>query len=236
MMTITKKKIFFFCPPLSLYLQFGKLYPAQQHNRSTHLARLQKYLKTGQIPATERKKHLSLSDKQLADLFTLNLALTALHLRQTTPGLSEAALDTLSVTGLIRFPPTEGGPLSFAARIGQEALLRIYDDCVGKVPFVADVCGARKPRELISGRMYLDLFNTEDFSGDTNSDSVVDVLKGQRSGTVLLGRSDLRKVGVAKGLQSRELLLYPFLLSSVLLRAGLALLVLIVLLIVFCPF
>lgn len=154
-----------------------------------------------------------MTDKQIADIFTINLVLSALHARNVTPGLSEAAIDTLCVAGLVNFPPTEAGPLNLAARLGQRSLLGMFDECTKMVPFLVDVGGVHNSRAaLISTELFPD---TGSESSDTEKagESLVDIFQGHRSDMILLSYKDLRKVGRAYGVQNKELVLCPLLIA-----------------------
>ena len=206
-------------------MQFGKFYVqagGKCDQSNVHMDRLRNFIKTGTIPASRRKRNISLTDHQLAELFTLNLALSALHSCQAIPGLSEESADALSVSSLIQFPPVEGGPLSYAARISRTNLLSMYDKYTKVVPFLVDLNGARDPRSsLLSENNFNGLFNAErvPLKGplDEEEEGLAELFKRQRSEVTLLSQSELNRVGRSHGVQSGVVFLLPLLLFLVIL-------------------
>ena len=178
--------------------------------------RLRSFVATGTIPASARKRHLQLTIDQLADIFTLNLALSALYVRSTVPDVSEEALDALCVANLIQFPPVEGGPLNFAARISQKKLLSMYDKYIQAVPFLVDFCKIKNPQSsLLSEKSFETLFDGKRSAPSEdreNKEDLTELFKGQRCEVNLLSQAQLRKIGRARGVQSWEVFLLPALL------------------------
>lgn len=201
------------CFVYSIIMQFGKVYIGhlkEYGNKDVYLSRLRKFIETGTIPPSRRKRTLSLTTKQIADLFTMNLVLAALHAHRVTPGLSEAAIDTLCVASLVQFPPTEAGPLNFSARIGQKSILAMFNKYTKVVPFLADVSGSKTPYSLLIGSIFLDLFSSGAVCKTESTESnLVAIFQHQRSELILLSQEELQKVGGARGVQSRELFLIP---------------------------
>lgn len=189
-----------------------------QNAGKVHYNRLVKYTTTRTIPAISRRKHLNLHSKQISDLFTLNLILSSLHTLKTSPGLSEAALDALCVSGLIHFSPSEGVPLNLAARMGRRNVLSMFEKYLMIVPFSADVCGSRKPRSLLSDENFGELFNCDPAPANDSevsaknqslNKSLVDIFASQKPQLALLNKRQLRMVGLTRGYRGREIFLLP---------------------------
>lgn len=200
--------------------QFGKYYlPSQkQHgNENVHLQRLRKFIETSKIPPSERKRNLSLMRAKVADLFTLNLILSALYTRQVTSSVSEAAIDTLCVAGLVQFPPTEAGPLNFAARFGKKSTTSMFDEATKAVPFLVDVGGTKSLRKLFADVVFQGLFDPELIHKEEQPEGgLVNVFEKQKSNLVLLSGKELRRVGCTHGLKNKEVFLLPLVTVSVL--------------------
>ena len=175
------------------------------------MSRLRKFLETGSVPPpSTSKRQLALTPDQVADLFTLNLVLSALHACRVSTSLSEAAVDALCVAGLVQFPPTEAGPLNYAVRLGQKSLVSMYEECTKAVPFLSDVCGAKNPKDLLSSSKVDGLFSAEP-SPDVEcpAEGLTETFQCQKSELVLLTQQELKRVGRTHGLQSREVFVIP---------------------------
>lgn len=173
--------------------------------------RLKTYIDTGNVPCGKRRQ-IKLAKQKLVDLFTVNLILTCLHVqKQSLHSCCEAAVDTLCVTGLVGFPLTEAGPLNYAARLGWMKIVHMFEDSVNIVPFVADICGARNSKTLISEDSFLDIFATNKFvASDHNSCSdLTELFQLQRPEMMLLNHAELQMVGRCQGVVNKELFLLP---------------------------
>lgn len=202
-----------------LFVQFGCYYlPSHDEcrNRNVHLSRLRKFIETRKSPPSERKRNLDLSREKIADLFTLNLILSALYTRQVSGSVSEAALDTLCVAGLIQFPPREAGPLNFATRAGQKGITTMFNECTKAVPFLADVGASMGSQKLISDATFQGLFVPEPIHKEQSAEGVTKVLEEQKSNLVLLSGQELRMVGHTHSLDNKEIFLLPFMTVMVL--------------------
>ena len=158
-----------------------------------------------------------MTDELLSNLFFLNNVLASLHAFNVTSGLSEASIDILSVTGLVQFPPTEGGPLNFAARLGRERLISMYELCIKAVPFLVDISGAKNPRNLLAEENLLHLYNLNPSIiklPSTSEQSLLEIFQLQRSELILMNQNELRQVRRSEGVTNKELFLFPFLFVS----------------------
>ena len=174
------------------------------------MKRLQKFIRTKVVPPSEERKELKLTVKKIADLFTLNLVMSALHVRKVCSSLSEVAIDTLCVAGLIQFPPTEGGPLNFASRIGTASIRTMYNECTEAVPFLSDISGAKDPSSLITDTNLQGLFQVEHVHREPPpSEVLTDLFNGYRSELILLNQEELRRVGRTYGTRNKGLFLIP---------------------------
>lgn len=60
--------------------------------------------------------------QDIIDLFIINLIMTTFELISSHPQLSADTIDFLCVSGLVQFPPTEGGPVNYLKRNGLQTL------------------------------------------------------------------------------------------------------------------
>lgn len=78
----------------------------------------------GNLTTKRRASHSSKPDaSDICLLFKANLAHTSALLLDEHPQTTPGALDFLCVSGLVGFPPTDGGPISFTQLIGAEELV-----------------------------------------------------------------------------------------------------------------
>ena len=82
---------------------------------------LSRYLSKQPVTVIRDSKRLPLH--QLSSLFLINLASAAAELLNCFPQLSPDAIDFICVSGLVHFPPTEGGPISYWKRNGSQFIL-----------------------------------------------------------------------------------------------------------------
>ena len=193
-------------------VQFGCYYlPSREEcrNGNIHLSRLRKFIETKKILPGEKKQKLALSSERIADLFTLNLILSALYVQQANNSVSEAALDTLCVAGLVQFPPTEAGPLNFASRSGQKNTTIMFNECKKTVPFIADVGVSMRLQHLFSDATFQQLFDPEPVHNEQSTEGVNKVLEEQKAKLVLLSGQELKIVGCTHGLENKEVFLLP---------------------------
>lgn len=73
-------------------------------------------------------EHVCFTNAELAQLFLLNLSFCCLKIKDECQNVSEAAIDALCVSGLIKYPPSEGGPLSYFVCNGKDSCLRRFMD------------------------------------------------------------------------------------------------------------
>lgn len=136
----------------------------------------------------------------LPDLFLLNIVVSALLAKKVSQDVSEAAVDVLCVSGLVHFPPTEGGPLSYLARTGKTSVLEKLQ-ALAKNPWLHSQVQwlARKAESLLPQEAdNLFVQPQTEFK-----------LKSQLSELQVLSAFELAQTGPTKGAQNFEVFLYP---------------------------
>ena len=136
----------------------------------------------------------------LPDLFLLNIVVSALLAKNVSQDVSEAAVDVLCVSGLVHFPPTEGGPLSYFARIGKTSVLEKLQ-ALAKNPWLHSQAQwlIRKAESLLpqeTDKLFVKPQTEFKFSS-------------QISELQVLSAAELAQTGPAKGAQNFEVFLYP---------------------------
>ena len=136
----------------------------------------------------------------LPDLFLLNIVVSALLAKNVSQDVSEAAVDVLCVSGLVHFPPTEGGPLSYFARIGKTSVLEKLQ-ALAKNPWLHSQAQwlIRKGESLLpqeTDKLFVKPQTEFKFSS-------------QISELQVLSATELAQTGPAKGAQNFEVFLYP---------------------------
>lgn len=136
----------------------------------------------------------------LPDLFLLNIVVSALLAKNVSQDVSEAAVDVLCVSGLVHFPPTEGGPLSYFARIGKTSVLEKLQ-ALAKNPWLHSQAQwlIRKAESLLpqeTDKLFVKPQTEFNFSS-------------QISELQVLSAAELAQTGPAKGAQNFEVFLYP---------------------------
>ena len=136
----------------------------------------------------------------LPDLFLLNIVVSALLAKNVSQDVSEAAVDVLCVSGLVHFPPTEGGPLSYFARIGKTSVLEKLQ-ALAKNPWLHSQAQwlIRKGESLLpqeTDKLFVKPQTEFKFSS-------------QISELQVLSAAELAQTGPAKGAQNLEVFLYP---------------------------
>ena len=135
------------------------------------------------------------------------------------PSVPETAIDVLCVSGLVQFPPTEGGPCNYLARNGLDRIVRKLESLLANEVL-------REEAERILSKLAQikdedDLFSDVSVSGN----EMATEFQERRSEVTLLSAADLRKIGPTRGLANMEVFLYP---SLLLILCGILFLVLIV--------
>ena len=136
----------------------------------------------------------------LPDLFLLNIVVSALLAKNVSQDVSEAAVDVLCVSGLVHFPPTEGGPLSYFARIGKTSVLEKLQ-ALAKNQWLRSQAQwlTRKAESLLpqeKDKLFVKPQTEFKFSS-------------QISELQVLSAAELAQTGQAKGAQNFEVFLYP---------------------------
>lgn len=136
----------------------------------------------------------------LPDLFLLNIVVSALLAKNVSQDVSEAAVDVLCVSGLVHFPPTEGGPLSYFARIGKTSVLEKLK-ALAKNQWLRSQAQwlTRKAESLLpqeKDKLFVKPQTEFKFSS-------------QISELQVLSATELAQTGQAKGAQNFEVFLYP---------------------------
>ena len=136
----------------------------------------------------------------LPDLFLLNIVVSALLAKNVSQDVSEAAVDVLCVSGLVHFPPTEGGPLSYFARIGKTSVLEKLQ-ALAKNQWLRSQAQwlTRKAESLLpqeKDKLFVKPQTEFKFSS-------------QISELQVLSAAELAQTGPAKGAQNFEVFLYP---------------------------
>ena len=147
-----------------------------------------------------------------------SLVSASLEIRQLHPSVPETAVDVLCVSGLVQFPPTEGGPFNYLARNG-------LDRIVQKLQALIAIPALREEVERVLSK--LARFNGENFSSDVSisENEMLTEFQERKSEVVILSAAELSKVGMTRGLDNMEVFLYP---SLLLILCGVVFLVLIV--------
>ena len=133
----------------------------------------------------------------LPDLFLLNIVVSALLAKKVSQDVSEAAVDVLCVSGLVHFPPTEGGPLSYLTRTGKTSVLEKLQ-ALAKNPWLHSQAQwlARKAESLLPQEA------DKLFVQPQTEFKLMSELQ-------VLSASELAQTGSAKGAQNFEVFLYP---------------------------
>ena len=136
----------------------------------------------------------------LPDLFLLNIVVSALLAKNVSQDVSEAAVDVLCVSGLVHFPPTEGGPLSYFAQIGKTSVLEKLQ-ALAKNQWLRSQAQwlTRKAESLLpqeKDKLFVKPQTEFKFSS-------------QISELQVLSATELAQTGQAKGAQNFEVFLYP---------------------------
>ena len=146
--------------------------------------------KRGKTPPTSK----------IADLFLYNAANSSLLVKKLCPEVPEGAIDALCVSGLLHFPPTEGGPLSYLARVGNNPLEDLAAACES-APLQKEADLLLRSIQSSDGALFLE-------SEDKDEEGVSEFRK-RRSEFTVLSAADLRLVGPTRGVQDMEVFLYP---------------------------
>lgn len=144
---------------------------------------------------------------EIADLFLAGAVNSALLVKKLSPDIPEAAIDILSVSGLTHFPPGEGGPLNYLARIGPSTLeLKLKE--LAYTPAL----GTEADAILVSSKLLVET-QKESFIDDDKRGWQLRQRRSEfqeRSSEFLsLSAEELRKVGPTKGIRNQEVFLYP---------------------------
>lgn len=150
------------------------------------------------------RRSLSVTATEVSELFIYSLVSASLDIRQMHPSIPETAIDVLCVSGLVQFPPTEGGPCNYLVRNGLDRIVRKLESLLAKEVL-------REEAERILSKLVQ--VKDEEISPDVSvgGNKMAIEFQGQRSEMALLSAADLRKIGPTRGLANMEVFLYPLL-------------------------
>ena len=168
-----------------------------------------------------KKLYLLLSNEQIANIFTINIVLTSLYASKQATGLSEAALDYLCISGLVGFPPTEAGPLNFITRLSKENMKSIFELSQTVMPHLSDISGTNIIKSSQLEQYVSDLFvqDTTSEDGGRPGKDLLEIFQAQRAELILLNQKELKVVGECRGVQNREIFVFPTLIIFFLILA-----------------
>jgi len=163
-----------------------------------HIDKLKSYLSTGRLPSIRLRSAPHKAD--VVEFINISLALLALNLRLLSPDLSESAIDLLCVSGLIHYPPAEGGPLSYLARLGNPRAKARWGVLCKRMPAdivhgIVESVGAMIEPEA-SDNLFVKSLGTGLF-------------KETRDNSLLMDKSELLEIGPTGVLRTREAFMYP---------------------------
>ncbi len=159
---------------------------------------LKSYIETRKLPSV-RHRFTTPSQTDLTELFSMCLGLAALQVLQLTPGISEASIDVLAVSGVIGYPPSEGGPLNQLARYGQTAVKETWTRLAKFVP--------SETKEAFEKLLDKEPFNTLFVSAELKSK--LSPYQEMREETLLLTSSELSAIGRTGMVGKSYVFMYP---------------------------
>ena len=176
---------------------------------SASFIELKTYITDGLSASKQRSARLIKGE--ISDLLLLNMSVCCLKARESHPGTSEAAIDALCVSGLIQYPPSEGGPLNYLVRNGKESCIQKFKSLIASSGY------------QFKGECAVDVNTAANLFSEVcaNNGSTVDSFKSdycqfQSEGNYLTS-SELVAVGPAHGMLNREVFLSVFMFNIVLL-------------------
>lgn len=172
------------------------LYLVNSYDDDALLSPLRSYI-FEESPVIQEKCILHFNKGELVELFLLNLSFCCLKAKEDYPNMSEAAIDALCVSGLIQFPPSEGGPLNYFVRNGKE-------NCTIKFKKFITHFLANKFENVSKVGSKVDALYSEVCSDTLGSVG----LSGIRSEGIYLTANELRAIGPACGILNKEVFLF----------------------------
>ncbi len=170
------------------------------HSTVPHFDQLKSYISTRKLPSIRYRSSPFPSRTELVELFNLFLGLVALQVRQSTPDISEAAIDVLAVSSLVSYPPSEGGPLNRLARCGQSDAKKRWTKLSKFLPSETK----ESFEELLEGEAFDTLFVKS-----KSSESELTEYERMKEETLLLTSSELKAVGRTGMVARRDVFMYP---------------------------
>ncbi len=170
------------------------------HSTVPHFDQLKSYITTRKLPSVRYRSSPFPSQADLVELFNLFLGLVALQVRQSTPDISEAAIDVLAVSGLVSYPPSEGGPLNRLARCGLSDAKKRWSELSKFLPSETK----ESYGELLEGEAFDTLFVKS-----KSSESELTEYERMKEETLLLTSSELKAVGRTGMVGRRDVFMYP---------------------------
>lgn len=171
-----------------------------------HFNQLKEFLKSKKVPTRRLRKGTQLYRPLTPDLIefiNIGLGLAALYVRKLTPDISESAIDVLAVSGLVHFPPTEGGPLSYLARLGQDEARKRFTEACSVMPTETVRAVVETYSSVLDRNGINELFVKTILTPQSSE------YQRQREKTLLLTSSELKEIGQTHGVENKEVFLLP---------------------------
>ncbi len=168
------------------------------HSTVPHYDLLKSYIETKKLPSVQHRSTTP-SQADLIELFNICLGLAALQVLQLTPGISETAIDVLTVSGVIGYPPSEGGPLNQLARYGHTAVKEMWTKLAKFIPSETK----ERYEKMLKEEVFDALFSSP------NSKSRLTSYEKMREETLLLTSSELKGIGCTGTIDKKYVFMYP---------------------------
>lgn len=179
---------------------------------SAPFTELRMYLTNGRTTSKEKSVN-RVKRCELSELLLLNVSVCCLKAKELHPGTSEAAIDALCVSGLIQYPPSEGGPLSYLVRNGKDNCIKkfksLHESVCSSSHQFKDVCD-------VDVCVTSTLFSEVSLNSD-NREATIDNYRQLQSEGNYLTSSELVEVGPAHGVLNKEVFLSIIMFNIVLL-------------------
>ena len=175
---------------------------------------LKTYVTEGRSASKPKSIH-HLTKDELSELLLLNLSICCLNAKESHPGTSEAAIDALCVSGLVQYPPSEGGPLSYLERNGKESCIQKFNSLRGSITPIHQFEGVCNADVSTSATLFNEVCIDKVSVGSTSC-TRIDFHQLQSEGNYLTA-GELAAIGPAHGMLNKEVFLSVFMFNIVLL-------------------